>query len=90
MDRVEAMIIALIFFVIFSILAYYGIRLTWWAAIVLGTLLFLVLLNVFYPPSQATNDSADYSLGLYVCLEILGLLVLGVYLVMALLTDVRC
>ena len=89
MERVEAMVISVIFFIIFGVLSYFGAHLTWWSAMTLATLLFLILLNIFYPPSQVTNDSADYSLGLYIFLEITGIIILLIYLGVATLTDVR-
>ena len=89
MERLGAVLISFIFWLVFALLAYYGARLQWWSAIALATLFFMILLNTFYPPSRATNDGADYLLAVYMVAELIGIVVLLAYLLTAILSSVR-
>lgn len=89
MQRQAALVLAIVFFVIFGFLAYYGAKITLWASIVFGLFISLILLNVFYPPGQATSDDADFTLVLYALFEIIGVVILAVYILEGTLNDVR-
>jgi hypothetical protein len=60
MDRQSALILTIIFFMVFIFLAYYGAKLTMLSTIVLATFISLILLNIFYPPNKITQDPNDF------------------------------
>lgn len=90
MDRTTALIISIALFILFILLAYYGARVTLWSSIIFALFVGLILLFMFYPPSQATSDVADASLIVYACYVILGIILLGVYIAQKTLSDTRC
>ena len=89
MERAVVLVLALIIFVLFVLLGYYGARLTWWAAIVLGTLVTLILLNMLYPPSMLASTDADWTVVIYAFVQLVGFIILFVYIAQRCLTDVR-
>jgi uncharacterized membrane protein YagU involved in acid resistance len=89
MERQSALVLSIIFFGIFALLAYYGARVTLWSSIIFALFVSLILLNLFYPPSQATTDDADYTLVVYAIFEIGGIFLLAVYITQRSLSDVR-
>jgi hypothetical protein len=90
MERQSALVLTIIFFVIFTAIVYYGARATSWGSIVFGTFTAFILLNVFYPPSQATSDNADFTLVIYAILEITAIIILAIYIIQKTLGDTRC
>ena len=90
MDRQTALVLTIIFFIFFLIVTYFGARITIWSSIIFATFVSLILLNIFYPPGQAASDNADYTLVLYGVIEILGLLLIGVYVTEKTLMDRGC
>jgi len=89
MDRQTALVLIIIFYIFFVIITYFGACVTVWSSIVFATFVCLILLNVFYPPGQAASDDADYTLVLYGIIEILGILLLGIYITQKTLSDIR-
>jgi hypothetical protein len=89
MDRQSALVLTIIFFIFFILLTYYGAQVNIWSSFAFTTFIALILLNIFYPPSQIANDSADFTLGLYAAFEIIGIILLSVYITQKSLTDVR-
>jgi uncharacterized membrane protein YagU involved in acid resistance len=89
MQRLVAIIITLVVFIFFTLIAYYGARITLWSSIILSIFLSLIILNVFYPLSQIPNDVADYTLILYALIEIIGAFLLGIYIIQCAVCDVR-
>ena len=90
MQRDVALIVTIIVLIFFGIIAYYGARITLWSSIILSIFISLIILNVFYPPSQIPEDIADYTLILYAIIEIMGFFLLGVYILQHTICDVRC
>lgn len=90
MDRQSALVLTIIFFFVFYVICYYGACLTLWASIVLATFISLILLNIFYPPSRVTQDPSDFTLIIYSVFEILGLIIVILYVVCKTLSDTRC
>jgi len=89
MERQSALVLTIIFFIAFAIICYYGAQITLWSSIVFSVFISLILLNLFYPISQATADDPDYSLFIYAFFEIMGLALLAIYIAQHTLTDVR-
>ena len=89
MDRQTALILTIIFFLVFMIIAHYGAKITSWASIAFGAFTAFILLNVFYPPSQLTSDTADYSLVIYAIFEIAAVVILALYIIQKTLSEVR-
>jgi uncharacterized membrane protein YagU involved in acid resistance len=89
MERQSALVLSIIFFVLFGIITYYGARVEIWSSIIFATFVALILLNIFYPPGQAANDDADFTLVLYAALEIIGIILLAIYITQKTLSDVR-
>lgn len=79
MERQTALLIVIIFFIFVVLTARYGIDIRWFSAFALATILSLILLNIFYPPSQMTQEDADFTLVIYAFLEIFGFFFLLVY-----------
>ena len=90
MDRQSALTLVIIFFIVFFMLAYYGAMITIYSSLVFSTFVSLILLGLFYPPNQVTNDDADFTLVIYGVLVLLGVLFLAFYIAYSTLTDVRC
>ena len=89
MDRQTALVLTLFFFLLFVGLLYFGVRATLWSSVALGTLVALILLNVFYPVTQTAVEGADLTLALYALFQIGGILLLVAYVLQRSLTDVR-
>jgi len=89
MERQVALILSIIFFVVFALLTYFGAQVTVWSSIIFALFVGLILLNIFYPPSQATSEDANASLVIYAVIEIGGLLLLAVYIAHKTLIDTR-
>ena len=89
MNRQSALVLAIIFFALFSAIAYYGAMITWWSSIILGMFVSLILLNMFYPISELTTDDADFTLCVYAAFIIFGIVLLAIYITQKTLSDVR-
>lgn len=89
MERQSALVLTIIFFIIFTCICYYGAHVTIWSSIIFGLFVSLILLNIFYPPSQATSDTADFTLVLYAIFVIVGIFLLAVYITQKTLSDTR-
>lgn len=89
MQRSVALVLSIISFFVFLLLIYYGALVTMWSSFILALFGALILLNLFYPPSQVANDDADYTLVIYALLEIIGVIFLGIYILEKCLVDVR-
>lgn len=89
MERQSALVLTIIFFMVFAILAYYGAQVTLWSSIIFSVFVCLILLNLFYPISQATSDDPDYSLVIYAIFEVVGIFLLALYIAQHSLNDVR-
>lgn len=90
MDRIVALLLIAVCFILFFILVYFGVRCTLVESLVFSTLLAIILLNYFYPLSQLANDEADYSALIYALIEIIGIVVIIVYVAYKTLTSSRC
>lgn len=89
MNRQSALVLSIILLILFVALAYFGARITFWSSLVFGITISLILLNIYYPPSNLSTDPADFTLILYAAFMLLGLLIIFIYLVIAILSDVR-
>jgi len=89
MERTVALFFAIITFLIFLILSYYGVGVTLWSAIAFSVFVSLVILNIFYPPGKMATDSPDFTLGLYAFIEIASVILISVYVGQKSLTDFR-
>jgi hypothetical protein len=89
MDRQSALVLTIIFFFMFYVLLYYGVRITMGASIVLATFISLILLNIFYSPKQVIDDESDFTLVIYGIFEIIGIIIIIIYVLYKTLTDVR-
>ena len=89
MERQSALVLSIIFFVLFALITYYGARVTLWSSIIFGLFVALILLNLFYPVSQLTTDDADFTLVLYAAFEIIGIILLAIYITQRTLSDTR-
>jgi uncharacterized membrane protein YagU involved in acid resistance len=89
MDRQTALVLTIVFFIVFILITYYGAHVTLWSSIIFGLFVSLILLNIFYPPSQVTSDGADFTLVLYAAFEIIGIILLAVYITQRTLSDAR-
>jgi hypothetical protein len=90
MDRQSALVLTIIFFFIFYMICYYGSMMTWDSSLVLSTFISLILLNIFYNPYKVTQDPSDFTLIIYTVFEILGLVIIFLYVIIKTLCDVRC
>lgn len=89
MQRYIALLLAIIFFIVFMLLAYYGARITTWSSIIFGLFIAFILLNIFYPPGQVAIDDADVTLFVYAIFEIISIFLLAIYIAQKSLSDVR-
>jgi uncharacterized membrane protein YagU involved in acid resistance len=89
MERQSALVLSIIFFALFGVIAYYGARVSLWSSIIFATFVALILLNIFYPPGQVATDDADFTLVLYAAFEIIGILLLAIYITQKTLSDFR-
>lgn len=89
MERQSALVLTIIFFALFGVIAYYGARVSLWSSIIFATFVALILLNIFYPPGQVATDDADFTLVLYAAFEIIGIILLAIYITQKTLSDVR-
>ena len=89
MKRESALILCVLVFAIISLLSYYGAKVKTWPSIVFGIFISLVILNIFYPPSQIAMDEPDFTLFVYAFIEIIGVFILFVYIALSTLSTVR-
>lgn len=89
MERQSALVLSIIFFILFALITYYGANVTLWSSIIFGLFISLILLNYFYPVSQLTSDDADFTLVLYAAFEIIGIILLAIYITQSTLSNVR-
>jgi hypothetical membrane protein len=89
MNRQDALVFVIIFFLIFLALVYYGAKVTLFSSIVFSLLASVILLNIFYPISKVTNDSPDFTLALYAFFEIISILIIAIYVAKETLSSVR-
>lgn len=89
MERQSALVLTIIFFFLFVLISYYGAKITLWSSIIFSLFIALILLNMFYPVSQLANDEADFTLVLYAAFEIIGIILLAIYIAQRALCDVR-
>ena len=90
MDRQSALVLTIIFFLLFTCLVYYGCGVRMWPSIVFSIFLSLILLEFFYPPGQLSTDPADFTLFLYAAIMIVGVFTIGIYILCSTLTSTRC
>lgn len=90
MDRQTALLLTIVFFVIFIMITYYGAQITLWSSIVISVFLSLIILVIFYPISRLANDDPDFTLVLYAIVIIFGIFLLGIYIINNTLLDIRC
>lgn len=89
MERLVAITVFFVVLIFFALVAYFGVHITLWSSIILSLLISLIIMNVFYPPSQIPNDIADYTLIIYASIEIIGVFLLAIYIVQHTFCDVR-
>lgn len=89
MERTNALFFAIVTFLIFAGLTYYGVGITLWSSFAFSVFVSLVIMNIFYPPKKMATDNPDFTLGLYALFQIVGLLVIAVYVAQKSLTDLR-
>lgn len=89
MIRESALILCVLVFAIISLLSYYGAKVKTWSSIVFGIFISLAILNIFYPPSQIATDEPNFTLLVYAIIEILGFIILCVYISLSTLSNVR-
>lgn len=89
MERSSALILTIIFYFIFYLLCYYGAKITFLSSLVLSTFISLILLNIFYPPNNITQDPSDFTLIIYAIFEIIGIIIIVYYVTYKTLLDVR-
>ena len=87
MSRINATIIACAVFLLFIAIAYNGIGLNLFASFALSSIVALIIMLVCYPPSSVANDSADASLGVYVCLIVLWIAIVLCYFIIKVFQD---
>lgn len=90
MDRQIAILLFFCVLIFFTLISYYGGKITLWSSIILSLLISLIIMNIFYPPSNIPMDIADYTLIIYAIIEIIGLLLLIIYIIHHTLIDERC
>ena len=89
MERQAALVLTIIFFALFAIIVYYGAQVTLWSSIIFATFVAIILLNIFYPPGQMATDEPDFTLVLYAAVEIIGIILLAIYITQKTLSDTR-
>lgn len=90
MNRPIAILVFFSVLIFFTLISYFGVQITLWSSIILSLLIALIIMNVFYPPSNIPMDIPDYTLIIYAIIEIIGILLLMIYIIQHTLSDVRC
>lgn len=89
MQRTLAVLWFFVLLVLFCWIAYYAAMVTMWSSFILGLFLSLVIMNIFYPPSNTATDQADGWLIAYASIEIIGVIFLFIYVMQKTLCDER-
>lgn len=89
MDLTFVIGIVVLFFVFLVIIFYYGITLNLISTFALATLISLIVLNLFFPPSRLITLGADPGILIYCVLQILGILYLIFYIFYCSVFDIR-
>jgi len=87
MERIQAVLLGIFFFLIFFLFLYFGARIRIFSSLVFSIFLSLILLNLFYPPSNLAYDYVDYSLFIYAGFQIIAIAIIFVYLTFSTLND---
>lgn len=80
MNRQTAIFLSMVSFLFFAIILYFGAKITAWSSFVLSYFISLIILNILYPLSQLTSDQPDLTLFIYAFIQLLGILVLAIYI----------
>jgi len=89
MNRASALVLSIIFLIIFTLITYYGARVKIWSSFIFSIFVSLILLNLLYPVEKVTTDNADFTLIIYALYQIIGIIILGFYITEKSLGDVR-
>jgi hypothetical protein len=89
MQRTLAVLWFFVLLILFCWVAYYAAMVTMWSSFILGLFLSLVIMNIFYPPSNTATDQADGWLIAYASIEIIGVIFLFIYIMQKTLCDER-
>ncbi len=89
MERLAALVLSLLFLFAFTVIMYYGCYVTLYSSVVFGIFVSLILLCILYPVSGAVADEPDFSLFLYAIYIIVGIIILGIYIIQKCFCDVR-
>jgi hypothetical protein len=81
MDRGIAILTFFSVLIFFTLICYFGAKITLLSSIILSLLIALIIMNIFYPPSNIPMDIADYTLIIYAIIEIIGILLLIIYII---------
>lgn len=88
-QRVTSLIVTFLFLVVFIIVCYYGIQLTFVSALVLSLLFSLILLLILHSIGQVATEPSDFSLIIYGIYVTLVVIVVILYVIFMALNDVR-
>jgi hypothetical protein len=89
MNRAVALTLTILSFLLFFLLTYYGASVTGGGAFIFATIVSLILLNIFYPINQTAEDEADFTLVIYALWQILGILLIIIYVLYVTLSSKR-
>lgn len=89
MNRSAALVLCILFFLIFFTITYWGAQVTLFSSLAFSTFVAVSLLLLMYPLSQVFLEPTDMSLFLYALFITLGLIVIAVYFVITCLSDTR-
>jgi uncharacterized membrane protein YagU involved in acid resistance len=89
MDRTTALVLSFVFFLVFGLIAYFGACVTAWSSFIFGLFVSFLLLNIFYPVTQVTDDDPDASLYVYVAFILIAVALLAIYITHSTLSDRR-
>ena len=80
MDLFVCLVLTILIFIFFLIIAYFGVCVEIFNALAIAFLASIISLNLYYPPGNLANQEATISLWLYVSYLILGFGYLTIYI----------
>lgn len=89
MEIWTALILMVVMFIVFSLISYYGAKITALASFIFAAFMSFIILNVSYPISQIANENATVYTYIYITLQLLVVTIIVLYVVYTTLSTVR-
>jgi len=89
MDRNLTLILIFIYFIFFTFISYYFLKIKLFSSVILGLLIALIALIVYYPPQNLALDEMNLGFLIYILFFVMSIILIIIYVIMKSLCDCR-